>query len=251
MKRLHILNLFLVVSLCLSGCAKEAAPSVAPSSVADWPVRWEEHMSFNNVTCRIDAEITVKPDYAPEIYTCERAPFDAAQVDAVVDYFAADAIGMAELLRTKRDVLEDMKGLEILMQRGEIDPAEGQVYMDELREELAAAPEETFSAPHDISSLPCTYVFQTRDDRRIYLGANSSGFQVNIGHNHILANGDAFDVPQPSISEQEALEQATCVLKDLQIHLTYAKWGAGGDKKQFERDHNHRLVPYLFHGHAK
>lgn len=179
-------------------------------------------MSFNNVTCRIDAEITVKPDYAPEIYTCERAPFDAAQVDAVVDYFAADAIGMAELLRTKRDVLEDMKGLEILMQRGEIDPAEGQVYMDELREELAAAPEETFSAPHDISSLPCTYVFQTRDDRRIYLGANSSGFQVNIGHNHILANGDAFDVPQPSISEQEALEQATCVLKDLQIHLTYA-----------------------------
>ena len=45
---------------------------------------------------------------------------------------------------------------------------------------------------------------------------------MNIGHNHILANGDAFDVPQPSISEQEALEQAACVLKDLQIHLTYA-----------------------------
>lgn len=222
MKRVTPIGPLVILLLALFGCAKEAAPSVAPSPVADWPARWEEHMSFNNVTCRIDAEITVKPDYAPEIYTCERAPFDAAQVDAVVDYFAADAIGMAELLRTKRDVLEDMKGLEILMQRGEIDPAEGQVYMDELREELAAAPEETFSAPHDISSLPCTYVFQTRDDRRIYLGANSSGFQVNIGHNHILANGDAFDVPQPSISEQEALEQAACVLKDLQIHLTYA-----------------------------
>ena len=222
MKRVTPIGPLVILLLALFGCAKEAAPSVAPSPVADWPARWEEHMSFNNVTCRIDAEITVKPDYAPEIYTCERAPFDAAQVDAVVDYFSADAIGMAELWRTKRDVLEDMKGLEILMQRGEIDPVEGQVYMDELREELAAAPEETFSAPHDISSLPCTYVFQTRDDRRIYLGANSSGFQVNIGHNNILARGDAFDVPQPSISEQEALEEATGVLKDLQIHLTYA-----------------------------
>ena len=64
--------------------------------------------------------------------------------------------------------------------------------------------------------------FRPGYDRRIYLGANSSGFQVNIGHNNILARGDAFDVPQPSISEQEALEEATGVLKDLQIHLTYA-----------------------------
>lgn len=225
MNILKVVCLLLCIVISLLGCSKEYATYSYEDFSCEWPAQWSEKIELKKMVCNINSEVTIKEKYVPETYICKQEPFSASDIDTIVDYFTESAVGMAELTRTKRDILEEIKDIEILIQRGEIDALEGESYISDLQKELAITPEEEFSAPYSITFLPCIYLYLNNDNQRIYVGADTSGIQVNIGHNNMVIRHDNQNYPEfygeHTLDMQDAINMALPILNDLNIDLTY------------------------------